>query len=108
MRSPAGFNTSSLSMQDNVESADSKVSAAAEIPRSAPKEPITIGSEDGREPPSVPEDVSESDGGWQEARTEEDPKQEVKTTFTRFRKKMQHPKGARSTGWWTGRGGPQQ
>ncbi|XP_029688332.1 piezo-type mechanosensitive ion channel component 1 [Takifugu rubripes] len=81
---------------DNVESADSNVSAAAEIPQSAPKEPITTGSEDGQEPPSVPEDMLESDGSWQEARTEEDPKQEVKSTFIRFRKKIQHPKGPRS------------
>lgn len=71
-------------MQDNVES---------------PKEPITIGSEDGAEPPSAPEDMLESDGSWQEASTEEDPKQEVKTTFIRFRKKSQHPKGPRSNGW---------
>lgn len=86
-------------MQENVESADPNLSTAAEIPQSAPKEPITVGSEGGPEPPSGPEDTLESDGSWQEARTEEDPKQEVKTTFIRFRQKLQRPKGPGSNGW---------
>lgn len=83
-----------------MESADSNVGSAAEIPQSAPKEPLTIGSEDGQEPP--PEAMVESPSGWQAGRVEEDAGEEVKkkSTFTRFRRKTQHPKGQSSNGWF--------
>lgn len=70
-------------------------SAATENPQSASKERMTIGSEDGQEPPEV---MLESDSSRQEGRAGEEPERE-RSTFTRFRKKIQRPKGQRSNGW---------
>lgn len=84
-----------------MESADSNVGSAAEIPQSATTELITIGSEDGQEPPSVQEVTLESLTGWQAGRLEEDTGEEVKmkSTFTRFRRKTQRLKEQSSNGW---------
>lgn len=91
-----------MPLQDKAESADSDVGSAAEIPQSAPKELITIGSEDGQEAPCVPEAMVESLSGWQAGRVEEDTGEEVKkkSTFTRLRRKTKHAKGQSSNGWF--------
>lgn len=83
-----------------MESSDLNVSSAAEIPPSATTELITIGTEDGQEAP--PEVMVESLGIWQAGRVEENAGEEVKkkSTFTRFRRKSQHPKGQSSNGWF--------
>lgn len=84
-------------MQDKGDnrSPDSNARAATENPQSASKERMAIGSEDGQEPPEV---MLESDSSWQEGRVGEEPEQE-RSTFMRFRKKIQRPKGQRSNGW---------
>lgn len=83
-----------------MDSADSSGSFAAETPQSSTTELITIGSEDGQEPP--PQVLVESVSAWQAGRAEEGAGEEVKkkSSFTRFRRKTQHLKGQSSNGWF--------